>query len=173
MTRGSLLALIVAAALAAAGCGGDDEADTAEKPATTPTETGEQRTTTQETETETGTGTETGPTITEKADPKQAEVSLAVFRLVAAVETGEAAEVCKALGQRAAGPGAVGIKACSDRAGVDVDRLPSSDELSTESVKATGDRAVVRLSSGGTIRLRRSGEEWRVVAYSAPRLGQP
>jgi hypothetical protein len=168
MIRPLLTALLACAGLAAAGCGDDDESagtDTSKRPATSPPATTGERTTPP--------GTGTGGAITQKPDPKKASVSLAVTGLVVAVEQGDAARACRLMGQRAGGSGVAWLKICGGRAGVDVDRLPSSDELSITSVKVSGRSAVVRLAAGSTMRLSRSGGDWQVVGYTPPRIGQP
>jgi len=152
LVTGFVLALILA--------GGEDD----RPPGTQTTE----RTATTETVTE----TETTPQATETAEQRPprrdlAGIQAAVILLVESAELGEASGVCRALGQPASGGGPEGAQRCADRAGIDLQALPGSDELSFEQVDARGDRGRARLSTGDTIELRRTGGRWVVTGLSS------
>jgi hypothetical protein len=124
--------------------GGDDE-ETAETAPHGPPTTGVTETTgtTDAPRTQTAEAlTDTGPG---EPNPRTVGPERAVFSLVAAVEAGNAP------------------------AGVHVSALPSSDELSVERTRVAGDRATVTLAGDVTVRLRRSGGAWRVVAVQRGR----
>ena len=102
---------------------------------------------------DTGTSTQAPPVGTTPSPPanddqrgdETAAIEGAVFRYVAAVERGD----------------------------VDAAGLPTSDELSIESVTARGDRAVVRLAGGAQLELQKEGGEWRVVRVRPGRIPAP
>jgi hypothetical protein len=148
---GFVLALIVA--------GGEDD----EPPRTSPTE--------RPATTETVTETETPPRRTEtvrRPPPARDFVAIqeAVTLLVESAELGDAAGVCRALGRPARGSGPEAAQRCADRAGIDLQALPSSDEFSFERIEASGNRGSARLSTGDTVSLRRSGGRWVVTGVS-------
>jgi hypothetical protein len=148
---GFVLALIVA--------GGEDD----EPPGTTPTA----RTATTETVTE----TETGPRRTETVRRPPAvrdfvAIQEAVTLLVESAELGDAEGACRALGQMPRGSGPEASQRCADRAGIDLQALPGSDELSFEQVDASGNRGSARLSTGDTVSLRRRAGRWVVTGVS-------
>ena len=144
--RGLVIGAAVFAAVAAivlvfALAGGDDEERAEQAPHGPPT-TG----VTTQTQTERTERTERTKTVedltdtTPRPNPRRAEVERAVFALVEAVEVGQAP------------------------ADLDASALPTSDELSIERTRITGDRATVTLAGGTIVRLRRSGGEWRPVS---------
>jgi hypothetical protein len=145
---GFVLALIVA--------GGDDDQP--------PGEETTQRMQTADTQTETAPAREPGETV-ERPPPARdfAEIQTAVTLLVESAEVGDAAGVCRALGQPPAGNGPEAAQRCADRAGIDLQALPGSDELSFEEVNASGNRGTARLSRGDTVSLRRRGGRWVVT----------
>ena len=133
-----VLAAAAAIVLVIVLAGGDDEKPAEPAPHGPPT-TG----VTTQTETERTERTETVEDLTDtvpRADPRRAEVERAVFALIESVEVGQ------------------------PPAGIDVSALPTSDELSVESTRISGDRATVTLAGGVVVRLRRSGGEWRPVS---------
>jgi hypothetical protein len=52
--------------------------------------------------------------------------------------------------------------------GIEPGDLPGSDELSIDTVDATGDSGTATLSSGAVVLLRRQGGRWRVVGVRGP-----
>jgi hypothetical protein len=147
---GFVLALIVA--------GGEDD----EPPGTTPTE----RPATTETVTETETAPRTEPVRRPPPARDFVAIQETVTLLVESAELGDAAGVCRALGRPARGSGPEAAQRCADRAGIDLQALPSSDEFSFERIEASGNRGSARLSTGDTVSLRRSGGRWVVTGVS-------
>ena len=93
-------------------------------------------------------------------------IQTAVTLLVESSELGEAAGVCRALGQAQSGSGPEAAQRCARRAGIDLQALPGSDELSFERIEASGNRGSARLSTGDTVSLRRTGRRWLVTGVS-------
>jgi len=86
-----------------------------------------------------------------------------VTLLVAANERGDGATVCRLLGRDAGGArGLRALERCARAAAIDVDRLPTSDELAIERTTATDGSATVRLAGGATLALARAGSGWRI-----------
>ena len=166
-----LVALVAGAALVVVLTGGDDE----ERPAGSP-ET--QARTTQTTEvprtntapSESGTGGRTDPTPGDTpATRRNARgITAAVVGLVRASEEGDGARVCSLLGRPGSnGPG------CASSAGIDLARLPTSDELSFERARSAGPRATVVLVGGTRVSLRRQGSRWLVTGWRPGIAPQP
>ena len=156
-----LAALVLGFAIALIVAGGDDD-----RP---PGEETTQRPQTTETETETVTETAPAPGETVRRPPPArdfAAIQTVVTLLVESAELGEAAGVCRALGQQPGGSGPEAAQRCADRAGIDLQALPGSDELSFEQVDASGNRGTARLSTGDTVSLRRTGGRWIVIGIS-------
>lgn len=155
-------ALLIGFVIALAVAGGDDDTptpETTERPATTETQT--------VTETETETVREPGETVRRPPPARDfAAIQSTIVLLVESAETRNAQGVCRALGQAPEGTGQDAAQACADRAGIDLEALPSSDELSFEQVDASGNRGRARLGSGDTITLRRAGGRWVVTGIS-------
>jgi hypothetical protein len=155
-----VVALIAGLAVALIVAGGEDD----QPPGTTPTAG---RTTAPEPTTETAPAPRRTET-TERARSRRdvAAIQRAVVSLVESAELGDAAGVCRALGQPPVGRGPMGAQQCADRANVDLFALPSSDELSFERVQASGDEGRAVLSTGATIELRRENGRWIVSRVS-------
>jgi len=154
-----VVALLVGFALALILAGGEDD----QPPGTTPDRTA--RTDTAPTVTETVPAPEDTDTAGREPPRRDAAaIQATVILLVESAELGEAAGVCRALGQPLSGSGPEAAQQCADRAGIDLQALPSSDELSFEEVLLAGrERANVRLSTGDTVHLHRSGGRWVVT----------
>ena len=155
------MALVVGAALVVLG--GDDE-PASERPATetagrtTGSETGE--TAPPPTETRPP-GTATAPADTPQARREAASIERTVVAIVQATEESDGPRVCRLVGQ-AGGDG----PSCASAAGVNLQALPTSDELSLDRASTSGPRATVVLADGRRILLRRAGAGWIVTGVS-------
>jgi hypothetical protein len=151
------VALLLGFVLALILAGGEDD----QPPGTTPTEPPAT------TETVTETGPAPGETVRRPPPARDfVAIQAAVTLLVESAELGDAAGVCRALGQPRAGSGPEAAQRCADRAGIDLQALPGSDELSFEDVTASGNRGTARLSTGDTVRLRRQDGRWVVTGIA-------
>ncbi|MFN2616299.1 MAG: hypothetical protein ABR581_04150 [Thermoleophilaceae bacterium] len=151
--RSTLIAAIAASLLALAGCGGGDKEPSASSPTGTGTATGTGPTATKPSGT--GTGTATEPL---KRNPRRAAIERTVAFFFASVERSDAATACRLLGHPP-----TSLEGCARAAGIDLTRVPSSDEESVQRVRMAGRRASVRLSSGQTVTLRRARGGWVIT----------
>ena len=157
LVLGVVIALVVA----------DDDGD--RPPGTTAT-TGP---TAMTTETTPGTTTQAAPAPTDTARqpvPRRdlAAIQTTVTLLVEAAELNDAAGVCRALGQPATGSSPDMAQQCADRAGIDLQALPGSDELSFDRTTLAGpNRARVLLATGDTVELSRANGRWVVTGLSS------
>jgi hypothetical protein len=158
-----VLPVVVAGTIALAGCGGDDTKTGPSSDARTQS-----------------TGTQTAPPTTEpqattKAPPSallrkrrrdRAErgIQTAVNTLVGAAEAGDGRRFCDVVGRQASGSGLQALQTCARSAGIQPEQLPTSDELSIEKVRLSGDRATVTVTPSTRIVLRRRGDVWTVAA---------
>jgi ferric-dicitrate binding protein FerR (iron transport regulator) len=153
------VALLVALAVVLALAGGTDEE--ADDPAPRDTATTTERPPAR---------TETGPRTAPAEEPgreRAAGIARTVTLLVQAREETDAPALCELVGQESRGTGPAAVEACARAAGVELAALPTSDELSIESARASGERGVARLAGGATVRLRRVAGRWRVTAVEA------
>ena len=161
MIRATLLG-IAFAALALNACGGDDSSEPKTIGQTTSPETATQTTTVP-----TGTANAPAPNPEVLSKPDQREAARTVTALVEATELGDGNSFCRLVGlSPGQAEGIEALRACSRRAHIDSFSLPSSDELSVKSVTLSGQRAVVRLDSGGRFVLAPRGKGFVVRGFA-------
>ena len=159
---GGVVALLAGLVLGLVLAGGADD----EEPGRTATETATATTERAPERTERRPGT-TAPE--EERREERADLERTVARLVQAREETDAVTLCRLLGQQPRGTGLAAVDACARDAAVDLAALPTSDELSIEASRASGGTGTVRLAGGTTVRLRRAGGGWQVVAIESVR----
>lgn len=147
-------------AIAAGGCGGDDEAippsetQTAPKPATA--------------EPEATTSLPANALIKRRRrDRSERGIQKSVTRLVDTAERSDARGFCAVVGRPVPSGSADAVGACARAANVAIEALPTSDELSIGSVKVAGARATVTLVGGVRVSLQRRGAAWTVTGVKA------
>lgn len=152
----AVAALIAGGVLAILLTGGDDGDEKSASSPATATET-TATTETEKTATE-RTETDSGPSAREQRDTAMVESTVTSF--VEAAETSDPA----ACDQVAGGAGK-GLEQCAEAVGIDLRRLPSSDELDLSSVKVSGTQAEAKLSNGSSFSLRQSGGKWQITGF--------
>jgi hypothetical protein len=154
-----VVAIAVAVGVVLLVAGGDDDEPTVSRPSATRTAPStEERPAT----------TETRPEAKRPRPSNRdaATIQRTLTRLVQANEQGDAATVCRLLGEPASGTGIGALDRCAARAGVDLSLLPTSDELSVGGIRVVGERATGSPAPGTKVSLRRSGQGWTVTGIT-------
>lgn len=160
---GLAIAALAAGVVLAIVLSRDDDGDKSAASVPTETTTTETRTTETETTETTMEQTDTAPEPAQTQRRNARQVELAVVTFVEAAEQSDSERACS---QVAGGSGRQ-LEDCAAAAGIDLRRLPSTDELQIDDVKVSGDRAVARLSNGATFTLRQSGGKWKITGFQA------
>lgn len=156
---GLVLAAIAAAVVLAIVLSGGDDGEA--RAATAPTTT---------TETVTGEKTVTEETVTTETTEQQQEeqeVQQTVTTFVESSEQRDSQRACSLV----VGAGGQQVEDCASAAGINLQELPSSDELDVSDVSVSGDRATAKLSNGASFSLKQSGGKWKISGFRPRRTG--
>jgi hypothetical protein len=169
-TSAAALALLAGGAgmaVAASGCGGDDETipPSESKPASKPETTSKPPTTS---EPEATTSAPANALVKRRRrNRSERGIQKSVTRLVDTAERNDARGFCGLVGRPVPSGSADAVGACARAANVAIEALPTSDELSIGRVKLAGGSATVALTGGVRVSLKRRGAVWTVTGVKA------